>query len=453
VRKSSASAYRNLANTCRLSRKTSAGIAAALEAEKLWRGLADDDARDPYYRKHQAITLQILALLYEHAQQFDDAAKSHARAIVIDRELVDNFPSVGSNQVDLAHAYGNQGVFLWRSKRSTEAIEAMQTSIGIWEKLIARYPREQYYHEAAAQTLSNLAAYSMDSGNEADVASALNRAVSCLEKVECKTRSAVQVHATVANNLSKLIELHAQRGSRGQAIDACRLLVKVGEKLAARPSATSDDAYRLGLAYAQTSFQFVRATKHEEALSWVEKSVHALERMSPGNEAQNRAVRAALSRALQMQAQALRQLKRSAEAIAVWDRVLLSASNASEQPLMKSLRALALADSGDHKAAATEVEELAARPALRGEVLYNLACVSSVCSAGARQDAQLTVAERENAGDAYAVRAFALLERAQAAGFFRSAANVAHTASDPDLDALRNRPDFKKLLGDLGRKE
>lgn len=117
---------------------------------------------------------------------------------------------------------------------------------------------------------------------------------------------------------------------------------------------------------------------------------------------------------------------------------------------MKLQRALAVADSGGHQAAAADVQGLAARQALPGSVLYDLACVFALCSAAARQDAGLPEAEREKACEDYAVRAIALLKRAATARFFNDAANVAHAHEDPDLDALRKRSDFKKLLTDWG---
>ena len=111
------------------------------------------------------------------------------------------------------------------------------------------------------------------------------------------------------------------------------------------------------------------------------------------------------------------------------------------------------ADSGDHKAAAADVQELAGAKALSGPVLYDLACVFSLCSAAARQDTGLPEGDREKASEAYAIRAIALLQRAEVARFFNDSANVTHAHDDPDLDALRKRPDFMKLLASLGTKD
>jgi hypothetical protein len=49
----------------------------------------------------------------------------------------------------------------------------------------------------------------------------------------------------------------------------------------------------------------------------------------------------------------------------------------------------------------------------------------------------------------YAVRAVKLLRQAQKAGYFKAKANVEHMGKDKDLDPLRQREDFRKLVADL----
>jgi hypothetical protein len=49
----------------------------------------------------------------------------------------------------------------------------------------------------------------------------------------------------------------------------------------------------------------------------------------------------------------------------------------------------------------------------------------------------------------YAVSALELLARAQAAGFFNEAANVAQLGTDTDLSALRDRNDFRKFVEEV----
>ena len=112
-------------------------------------------------------------------------------------------------------------------------------------------------------------------------------------------------------------------------------------------------------------------------------------------------------------------------------------------------RAGALAYLGKHDKAVAEALLVSAEKSLTGINLYNLACTFAVASAAARRDEKLSVSERNQRGDQYAVQAVSVLDRARAAGFFNVRAPVEWMKKDKDLDALRERADYKKLLTDV----
>jgi hypothetical protein len=86
-----------------------------------------------------------------------------------------------------------------------------------------------------------------------------------------------------------------------------------------------------------------------------------------------------------------------------------------------------------------EVAELTGRKDLPGNICYNLACVFALLS---RQADGSQDEER-------AAEAMRLLERADAAGYFRNPQTVTHAKNDEDLKLLRERKDFRKLIGRL----
>jgi hypothetical protein len=81
--------------------------------------------------------------------------------------------------------------------------------------------------------------------------------------------------------------------------------------------------------------------------------------------------------------------------------------------------------------------------------LYAAARVHGRCAKVVREDTALAPAERERLAEAYAAKAVALLREAQAAGFFRTPQAAERLPHDKDLDALRGRADFKKLVTEL----
>jgi hypothetical protein len=145
---------------------------------------------------------------------------------------------------------------------------------------------------------------------------------------------------------------------------------------------------------------------------------------------------------------ALSQLGRTAEALADWDRGI-DVANVSARERLRASRALALARSGDHKRARAEADELAKDKSLSGAVLYDLARIASLASAAVGKDAKLPPADQSKLAEQHVVRAVQLLRRAKDAGHFQDAAEIATLKKDTDLDPLRSRADFKKLLAEL----
>ena len=87
--------------------------------------------------------------------------------------------------------------------------------------------------------------------------------------------------------------------------------------------------------------------------------------------------------------------------------------------------------------AVAEVAELTKNAKWYAGQWYDFACVYSLAST-----------KIEGKKKEYADRAMELLRKAVKEGWN----DAAHTAYDTDLDALRNREDFKKLLADLEKK-
>lgn len=149
----------------------------------------------------------------------------------------------------------------------------------------------------------------------------------------------------------------------------------------------------------------------------------------------------------------LRELKRPEEALARLDGLITIAEKAAAtgQPLPKNtlIEACTLqvricqerGDAAGCRAAATRWEKLMEPTA---DNLYDAACFHAVA---AKVQAQVPGPESARVAKAEADHAMALFTRALAAGY----KNLDQVRKDEDLDYLRERPDFKKLLADLNR--
>jgi tetratricopeptide (TPR) repeat protein len=103
---------------------------------------------------------------------------------------------------------------------------------------------------------------------------------------------------------------------------------------------------------------------------------------------------------------------------------------------------------GKSPEAALAARELAAISRGSGAELYDAACIWARCGAipaGGRSVSDDTVPHPEPKEKAYADQAMDALRQAVAAGW----TNARHTSDDQDLMILRDRADFRRLMGEL----
>jgi serine/threonine protein kinase/tetratricopeptide (TPR) repeat protein len=106
---------------------------------------------------------------------------------------------------------------------------------------------------------------------------------------------------------------------------------------------------------------------------------------------------------------------------------------------------LVLARLGGHARAAQAADALVGGGSFPSETLYNSACVYALSSAAVSKDDKVAEPERRWKAEHYSARAVGLLRDAAAKGY----KDVAHMKQDTDLEPLRDREDFKKLLHEL----
>jgi predicted Zn-dependent protease len=129
-------------------------------------------------------------------------------------------------------------------------------------------------------------------------------------------------------------------------------------------------------------------------------------------------------------------LKKCTEAIKDWDRAI-QLSPPAQRGELRASRARSLVLAGQVAEAVAEIADLTKASNWPPVQWYNFACVYAVASGRVPDKKQ-----------EYADRAVELLRQAVKAGY-KIAADM---LKDPDLDSLRDREDFKKLLADLEAK-
>jgi tetratricopeptide (TPR) repeat protein len=235
------------------------------------------------------------------------------------------------------------------------------------------------------------------------------------------------------NSLGLVLE---DLGQWPAAEQAYRRALDIQEKLVAEVPNVSE--YRLDLAGTRVNFGHLltKQGQGQNSLVWFAKAIAMLEPMVKGDP---RLVveRQFLRNAHLRRAEALAQLGRHADAVKEWDRVLEINAETHLQSFIRLQRALSLARAGEHAKAVAEANSLVEAQDVTAAMHYNLACVCALASAAVKDDVKLH--------HQYAARAVEILRQAVAKGY----KEAAHMRQDRDLDALRERDDFKKLLAEL----
>jgi tetratricopeptide (TPR) repeat protein len=291
---------------------------------------------------------------------------------------------------DLAAANSDLGTVLRRLEKYAEAEAAYRQAIALREKLVAEAGARPRHHQELARSYDNLGIVLAELRKPEEAETAFRQALSHQAKLADSSPEAAEYRLELATTRFHLGNLFRLQG---------------------RP---------------------------DQALPWYDVALVLLQPLHQ-QQLNDAATRDLLLRTRWGRAQVLDALKRSAEALADWDRAV-ELSPPADRARQQLGRARARVRAGKAAEAVADAEALTRDPATPGPLLCKAADVCSLAAAAA-QDAQ----RRE----AYAGRALALLRRARAAGFFQDRRKVEYLKKDPDLAPLRSREDFRKFVAEL----
>jgi serine/threonine-protein kinase len=356
------------------------------EAFALRQQLADQHPNVPRYRSELARTLSNLGRLYNDTERFSDAEAAYNRALALRQQLVEQHPVVASFRSDLAANHGSLAALYQHTDRPREAEAAFQKALAFQRQLAEQHPAVPFFRSEEAGTLNNLALLYADTGR-------LSEAEAAYDKVRALLQELTDQHPSVTRYAAHLGAVLGNLGNLASDTD--------------RPQAALD-FYARAIA---TLEDLLRRVEHDAS------------------------ARRFLRNAYRARAETLMRLGQPAEATPDVERALVldQGPDLSETRL---LQASNWAHLGEHAKAAAAVEEILKPGHLGGDLLCEAACVygRSAAAVGAG-----SLAER------YAARAVELLRQAVAKGY----KDAAYVKKNADLDSLRQREDYRKLLADL----
>jgi serine/threonine protein kinase/tetratricopeptide (TPR) repeat protein len=390
------------------------------------------------YLTDLGMTHNNLANLYWATSQPKKAEQAYREALAIQTPLAEQHPSVADYRAELARTNNNLGNLFRATGRPKEAEEAYGDAHRLQKALAERHPSVARYRLELARTYNNLGALFRDISRDKQAEQAYGEAVLLFKALAEQDPDVAEYRADLAGSHHNLANLYLDTSRSKEAEQAYREALNLYNILVEQHPSVARFAIGLGGTQGDLGDLACDSKRFEAGFSWYAQAIATLEAVLAKQ--QHPDARQFLRDAHWGRATTLTQLGRYAEALKDWERALKLADGRSRNRLLLQ-RALTLARLKEHAKATAEADALAQAKEASADALYNAACVYSVSSWAVGDDAKQA--------EQYAARAVALLQQAVAKGY----KNVEHLKKDSDLDVLRQREDYKKLLRELHTKE
>jgi serine/threonine-protein kinase len=403
-------------------------------------------------RRNLATTLGRLAALQFQRGQPTESEADFRRAATIMRELADANPDVTDYRIRLGTHVNNLGIVLAQTGQPADAEIEYREALAIQQKLVDDNPAVKVFQSSLAHTHYAFGMLLTNLGRPSESETEQRAALSVRRKLAEENPTVLFYRSDVARSRLSLAWLLSQTGRTGEAEEEYREALAIIQKLADGQPELTD--YRYLLASGQNDFgHLLLATGRSAAARAVFESSQAMYQKLAEEEPANPSWRSEQGRCLNELADAdIVDGQPEAAIIRLRNSIALHEQLVAEHPTVTDYcggLAYALAGLGRaHHRAGRPAEAVwplrralslrESKPVLGIETHFEMArdhaLLSSVV-ADARSG--LSAAESDRALDA--------VRRANAAGY----RDPAKFRNDPDLAALRDRDDFKRLMLDL----
>jgi serine/threonine protein kinase len=395
-----------------------------------------------------------LAEIDRELGNYPGAAESAGRAIAILGALANAPGGRPVHQSDLAAAYVALALIHSDTARWEPAEAAYRQAVAIQESELGAHPDSPRHRYALANTLANSVFIVDRADRPDDAAPRLRQALDLLKRGGGDGDSDIEHRFLLAKTQMNLGQIHTVKGRYDEAETALSEAVRLyGILVRSRPDAGPEDWQSLARSQAMLARVYKWKSRFREAEEILQQSLQTFEKLTHEHPDVREfgydlgVCSMELAKTSEKSGRLYVALARYDKAIPILDDAVGKGYEAARRIAMTARigRAITLAKQGDHARATDDVEDLARRDGLTNVNVYDLACLCSRSSAVAGRDDRLSPAERACLKAHHAERAMELLRKAMAMGYRHPAAMRA----DHDLDALRDRDDFRKLLADL----
>jgi serine/threonine-protein kinase len=433
------------------------------KAQSLSQRLTDERPENLTYLELLYRTYSGLGVLHLNRGRLAQAEAADDKALSLGWQWAENQPTVPESRRALARSYNNLAVVYHVTGRPAQAEAALKGAVEALALLTNDHPGVAEYERDYARTSYNLASQrfrsSLGTAREsadyfARVETDIQTSISLMQALARANSQVTDFQSSLAHFHGELGLLYQVTGQDKKAEEAFRAGLLNRQRLALDHPEVA--AYAVESAGSILDIANVERDREqtELALAGYAQAMRTLEDLLR-HAGQHAPARQQLGLVHAHRGIALLERGDLAGAKAEWDEVLRYIEGPGTH-LYEFVRAMTQArisgsnaenDLREHYAqAVAEANAYMAYTPLPSGSLYLAALVFARAAATAALDERLPAPERTQRVEQYSARAVALLRRAVAAGFFRSARRVHRLETDADLVPLQARPDFKQLL-------
>jgi tetratricopeptide (TPR) repeat protein len=408
--------------------------------------LAGADDPDPEVRLDAAQAYERAANIQAFLSRSADAVQSYGRAIDLAEALPPAQRDRPETQDLLAACYGDRGLV---GSQPAEREGDVRKSLAIRERLAQAQPDDPGRQNALATSEHQLGQVLINASRWADAEPQVARAAAIRTRLIQEHPQQEGYQEALAGDYVNLGVIYSATGRGEEAIPVYEKLEALLRPLIARHPEDVGGALTLAAAEVNWGLLLRGKGQPQAALARCTEAVELAE-AALRREPSHFMARGMTLNAHGARAQTSEALRRWADAAKDWDRVIELTDDGGRRWVRRVLRAMNLAAAGEHARATAEADDLAADARANGEGAWGLAITYARSLRAARSDRGLPSAERDALAERYAARAVALLQKLGKEGYFsQDPAHAQALRTDADLDVLRDRDDFRRLLAEV----
>jgi serine/threonine-protein kinase len=451
-----ARSHTNLGNLLSTTGRAQSAESAFRDALALYKTLAAEFPTVPQYRQELAGSHNDLGILLMNMGRPKEAEAAYGEALAIQKQLAADFPAVPQYRQDLARSHTNLGILMMNLARPKEAEGAYRDALDIKKRLAADFPGVPRYRDQLAGSHMNLGILLKDTGRPKEAEAAYRDALALYTALAAAFPNVPAYRAQLARTHNNLGALLAETGRLKEAEAPCRDALALYKTLAT--DFPNVPEYRKELARSHMNLGEMlkdtgRAPEAEAAYCDALALYKLLTTDFPAvpdyqNDLANTMDGLAELACGRKDYRAARQLLEQAR-----PHLQMALDAYPRRPLYRQFfcenrqqLAATLLDLGEHVSAAEAAADLARVAFEPAKDAYKAACFFSRCNPLAEQDTKLPQARRQQLAKSYSDSALAALRQAVAKAF----KDADHINKNKDLDPLRTREDFRRLVDEVG---